>query len=183
MPPPGEAVDLFTKPVRKVVAKKAFVSRMLVLVPYTKAIKVITKAESQANHVKVTMTGKNPLTLSHDAILVPFINAKTLVPAWWVTSVRTTEEANMAWAVITDQSLDTVDVCQTKGFAKDFVTKAMIFSIEQKVYIPVLVNTKAIAVGDELTLFTPPSKRASDEPTAAPITATAILKKSKTQSW
>ena len=42
------------------------------------------------------------------------------------------------------------------------------------------MNTKAIAVGDELTVFLPSSKRAQDVPTEKPITATAILKKRKT---
>ena len=130
--PPGEAVDLFTKPVRKVVAKKAFVSRMLVLVPFTKAIKVITKAERQANHVQVTMTGRNPLIRSHDVILLPFVQVKAPVPAWWVTNVRNAEEANMAWTVITNQSLDTVDICPTKVLAKGLGKKKRYFQHRAK---------------------------------------------------
>ena len=139
---------------------------------------MIETEESQANHVKVTMTGTNPVKASHDVILLPFVQAKAPVPAWWVTPVRNAQEANMAWAVITDQSLDTVDV-NSKCWPKAVVDAAGIFSIENKVGIPVLVNTKALAEGDELKVILPSPKRTQDEHAAAPITATSILRGSK----
>ena len=113
-------------------------------------------------------------------ILLPFVHVKAPVPRWSVTPVRNAQEDNMAWAVINEHSLDTVDV-SSKMWPKDFVDAAAIFSIENKVGIPVLVNTKAITVGDELTVLAQGPKRAQDEPSTAPITTTSILKKNKKQ--
>jgi hypothetical protein len=159
---PADAVDIFAKPVRKVVAKRDFASNTIVLGPDTMNLKVISGTQDVASDaVELKLKPEDQL---RRFLLYPAVAAESVSPLWCIASTADEDRANVSWTKVSVSALFGIDfvgkprpaICLAKGRKKakaPEVANPEDEAISKTVIIPVLMNHKAVSQGDELLIY------------------------------
>ena len=180
-----EDLGIFSNPMKKVVANKAFdAPGKFVLFPETTAITSVTVDKFEHWDNKAVILQFEPSLPGYVFTAEPCTAEKNQHAFWYVLETTTTdaEEASLQWAKIAVSSLagfdflgDIVPIRKKKLTGKQKEPAAgEDRSFSQLVKIPILLNSKALAPGDELKLYRPAGvkRKAKYEP----ITPAKILK-------
>jgi len=181
-------IDIFLKPVRKVVSTVDAPSGSIMLSPDTLSIKVEDKASSDITcgynadgvlEVRVIdVIGErefDPFPLNA-FVLSSAVSPTAMSPFWFVTSSSDQEAVNMKFGWHTVQSLEGTDWAgdvELSGPAKKRLRKGDVAGeavLERRVLVPCLVNSKAISVGDELVCYRPAAAPRPKKATAISVT-------------
>jgi hypothetical protein len=186
---PANAVDIFAKPVRKVVAKCDFASNCIVLGPDTMNLKVCPRDQDVASDA-VELNFK-PHDELHRFLLLPAVAVESVSPLWCIASTADEDRANMSWTKVSVSALFGIDflgkprptICLEKGRKKQKTKGPDVVSPEDEaptktVIIPVLINHKAVTKGDELLIYKALTAKRPRQ--ASAITIIELAKRAKT---
>ena len=206
--PASSWVDVFVKPTRKVVAKRACPLGQLVLVPETLNIKVEPAASGPVGgfvpseggcdsrgYVEVSFEPAEPSKF----FLAPATGEKAMGPLWFVRLSSDRKDVNLEWAMYETQTLIGADfhpgalgVKPPAAADKPTAGKRSRGKkapserggpgeavVEHTLRIPVLINSLPLKGGDELVAFRPTALKKEAGPLSA-ITYTSLSKRAKT---
>ena len=178
-------LDIFSNLKKKVVANKAFdAPGKFVLFPETTSITSVTVDNFENRENKAVILQLEPSLPGYVFSAEPCTAEKNQHAFWYVLETTTTdaEEANLQWAKVAVSSLagfdflgDIVPIRKKKLTGKQREQAAgEDRSFAQLVKIPILLNSKALAPGDELKLYRPVGMKRAKK--LQPITSAKILK-------
>ena len=180
---PAEKLQIFWKPQRKVVASAVCAPGALVLSPESLTVKTV--AAGQAVDGAGLQVEVSPAIPDHTFWITGTATAENVSAFWVVATTAEESKANMALAKYTVSSLVGMDYfgevplvpkqaarVGRKAPAKKPDDEASAMTI----HIPILVNTKALAVGDELLWYKQATVKRERAP--EPITVSKLARKS-----
>ena len=160
----ADALQILSKPQRKVICAEAFGPGELLLAPESVAIKAVKPDETMPDSPEVIL---KDAVVPHRFFLGPCASEEMVSPFWCLQQTEKKEEASMTWAKLlvsmttgvdylgTPQAKPRIVVAKTgkaggKGASANQVANV---ATEQVVTVPVLVNPSALAVGTEIKVF------------------------------
>ena len=186
------ALAIFTKPVKKVVAKSSYAVGTVVLLPESTSLKIFKTEERPEDGagVEVKLTGSMDETLYY---LMPCTAEQNVAPLWFVATTEDPAKANVAWVearmnglcgvdFLGDVSADflkTRNVKKAKKMSPEEAAAVDEDVVTQEVVIPVLVNFRPIEVGTELVVHRKRKSEKKKKKDPEAITVTSLAKRSK----
>ena len=139
-------------PCRGVFAKDKYKKGQFVMVPLTMRIGSDVADNPVPNHCLQVYCDAVPISPGYAFFLMPPQGKDLVSPAWLVRSSHNKDEATAAWVLFPEHIIAAKD--GTNKIKRPDPT------LNVKMHIPVLVNTKELQCGDELVLYVdPPEKK------------------------